>query len=33
MAKIPVTKNIAKNRTDFPMHEQSLSNPSTEAIA
>ena len=32
MPKIPVTQNVAKNRTDFPMHEQSISNPSTEAI-
>ena len=30
--KIPATQNIAKNRTDFPMHEQSISNSSTEAV-
>ena len=30
--KIPATQNIAKNRMDFPMHEQSISNSSTEAI-
>ena len=30
--KIPATQNIAKNRTDFPMHEQSISNSKTEAI-
>ena len=23
--KIPATQNMAKNRTDFPMHEQSIS--------
>ena len=32
MLKIPTTQNIPKNRMDFPMHEQSISNPSTEAI-
>ena len=30
--KIPATQNIAKNRMDFPMHEQSISNSKTEAI-
>ena len=30
--KIPSTQNIAKNRTDFLMHEQSISSSSTEAI-
>ena len=30
--KIPVTQNIAKNKTDFPMHEQSISNSKTEEI-
>ena len=30
--KIPATQNIAKDRTDFPMHEQSISNSSREAI-
>ena len=30
--KIPATQNIAKNRKDFPMHEQSISNSKTEAI-
>ena len=30
--KIPATQNIAKNRTDFPMYEQSISNSKTEAI-
>ena len=30
--KIPTTQHIAKNRMDFPMHEQSISNSSTEAI-
>ena len=29
---LPATQNIYKNRTDFPMHEQSLSNFKTEAI-
>ena len=32
MPKISGTQNIARNRTDFPMHEQSISDPSTEAI-
>ena len=32
MPKIPTTQNIAKNRMDFPMHEKSICNPSTEAI-
>ena len=32
MLKISATQNIAKNRTDFLMHEQSISNPSTEAV-
>ena len=32
MPKIPTTQNIAKNIMDFPMHGQSISNPSTEAI-
>ena len=32
MPKIPATQNIVKNRMDFPMHEQSISNPSTKAI-
>ena len=32
MLKIPATQNIAKNRMDFPMHEQSISNPGTETI-
>ena len=32
MLKIPTTQYIAKNRMDSPMHEQSISNPSTEAI-
>ena len=30
--KIPATQNIAKNRMDFPMHEQSISNSKTEVI-
>ena len=30
--KIPTTQNIAKNRMDFPMHEQSISNSKTEAF-
>ena len=30
--KIPATQNIAKNKMDFPMHEQSISNSKTEAI-
>ena len=30
--KIPATQSIAKKRTDFPMHEQSISNSKTEAI-
>ena len=30
--KIPATQNKAKNRMDFPMHEQSISNSKTEAI-
>ena len=30
--KIPATQNIAKNRMDFPMHEQSINNSKTEAI-
>ena len=30
--KIPATQNIAKNRTDFPMHQESISNSKTEAI-
>ena len=30
--KIPAPKNIAKNRMDFPMHKQSISNSSTETI-
>ena len=30
--KIPASQNIAKNRMDFPMHEQSISNSSTEAV-
>ena len=30
--KIPATHNIAKNRTDFPMHEQSISNSTSDAI-
>ena len=30
--KIPATQSIAKNRMDFPMHEQSIRNSSTEAI-
>ena len=29
--KIPPTQNIAKNRTDMPMHEQSISNSKIEA--
>ena len=32
IVKIPATQNIAKNRTDFPMDEQSLSSSRTEAI-
>ena len=32
MPKIPTTQNIAKNRTNFPMHEISISNSSKEAI-
>ena len=32
MLKIPATWNIAKNRMDFPMHKQSISNPNTETI-
>ena len=32
MPKIPTTQNIAKNRTGFPIHEQSINNPSTEAV-
>ena len=30
--KIPATQNIPKNRMDFPMHEQSINKPKTEAI-
>ena len=30
--KIPATQNMAKNRIDFPMHEESISNSKTEAI-
>ena len=30
--KITATQNIAKNRMDFPMHEQSISNSKTTAI-
>ena len=30
--KIPATQNIAKNKMDFPMNEQSISNSKTEAI-
>ena len=30
--KIPASQNIPKNRMDFPMHEQSISNSKTEAI-
>ena len=30
--KIPATQNIAKNRTDIPMHEQLITNSRTEAI-
>ena len=30
--KIPAAQNIAKNRIDFPMHEQSISNSKKEAI-
>ena len=30
--KIPTAQNIAKNRMDFPMHEQSISSSRTEAI-
>ena len=30
--KVPTTQNIPKNRTDFPMHEQSISSSKTEAI-
>ena len=32
LPKIPATQNIAKNRTDFPMHEKSISYSKTEAI-
>ena len=31
--KTPATQNITKNRTDFLMHEQSVSNSKTEAVA
>ena len=30
--KTPATQNMTKNRMDFPMHEQSISNSKTEAI-
>ena len=30
--KIPTAQNVAKNRMDFPMHEQSISSSKTEAI-
>ena len=30
--KIPATKHVSKNRTDFPVHEQSISSSNTEAI-
>ena len=30
--KVPATQNIAKNRMDFPMHEQSINNSKTEAF-
>ena len=30
--KIPATQNIAKNRMDFPIHEQSITSSHTEAI-
>ena len=30
--KIPATQNIAKNRMDFPMQEQSINSSKTEAI-
>ena len=30
--KIPATQNIAKNRMDIPMHDQSISSSKTEAI-
>ena len=30
--EIPATQNIAKNRMDFPMHEQSISSSDTEVI-
>ena len=30
--KIPATQNIARNRMDFPMEEQSVSNSKTEVI-
>ena len=30
--KIPATQNMAKNRTDFPMHEQSITSYKTEAF-
>ena len=29
---IPATQNKVKNRMDFPMHGQSISNSKTEAI-
>ena len=30
--RIPTAQNVAKNITDFPMHEQSISSSKTEAI-
>ena len=32
ISKIPTVQNVTKNWTDFPMHEQSISNSKTEAI-